>query len=107
MSFHWYRVNADGTADRFEDSPEICARVDAGERGWFANPEGAIVYGGVIASAFKRTVEKTYDAVRWLETGDMVETGELVTLEITADHSIYRATAPRTLAHIAQALGRV
>ena len=37
MSFKWYRVNGDGTADVFEDTPAICARIDAGEGGWFAS----------------------------------------------------------------------
>jgi hypothetical protein len=82
--FYWYKSNGDGTADRFEDSVAICARIDAGESGWFANPEGAILHGGVVATAFKRTTAKTYDAVRWLETGEMIETGEMVTREITA-----------------------
>ena len=45
MTFYWYHANGDGTADRYEDSPAICARVDAGEKGWYSSPEGAIYHG--------------------------------------------------------------
>ena len=82
--FRWYHVNADGTADVFEDSKEICARVDAGEPGWFGSPEGAIVFGGVNATAFKQCTERTYDTVHWLETGEMVAAGSITTTTITA-----------------------
>ena len=68
--FHWYHVNGDGTADRFDDSPAICARIDAGERGWFGSPEGAIRHGGVIATAFEQTTEAVFDAAHWFETGE-------------------------------------
>jgi len=85
--FHWYLANGDGTADRFDDTPAICERVDrshySGEQ-WFGSPEGAIKHGRVKACAFKRTVEPTYDAAKWLETGVMVHAGELVSIEITA-----------------------
>ena len=88
MTFHWYRSNGDGTADRFEDTPAICARIDAGERGWFGNPEGAILHGGVLACSYTRKVEATYDAMVWLKTGAMVPVGELVTIEVTATGDI-------------------
>lgn len=87
MTFYWYHVNGDGTADRYEDSPAICARIDAGESGWFGNPEGAILHGGVIATAFERKVEKLMNAARWLETNgrERIEVGERVTIKITAE----------------------
>ena len=85
MSFHWYHANGDGTADRYEDSPAICARIDAGERGWFGSPEGAIRHGGVIATAFKIKTEKYMNAALWLETNgrERVVVGEKTILTIT------------------------
>lgn len=83
MTFHWYHAKGDGTADRFDDTPLARARVDS-ESNWYGSPEGAIIHGAVIASAFTRKVESTYDAMAWLETGAMVPAGELVTIEITA-----------------------
>jgi hypothetical protein len=85
-SFLWYHVTGDGTADVFEDTPEVRAIIDARLDGdlWFGSPEGAIIHGGVIASAFKRKVEATYDAMTWLKTGEHVPTGEIVTITITA-----------------------
>jgi len=65
---NWYHSNGDGTADRYEDSPEICARIDAGEPGWFGTPEGAILHGGVIATAFVIVTEKMFDTRQWLAT---------------------------------------
>jgi len=50
-NFFWYKTTGDGSADVYEDTPEIQARVDT-EWGWFASPEGAILFGGVEAVAF-------------------------------------------------------
>ena len=83
MTFHWYHANGDGTADRYEDSPAICARIDAGEPGWFGSPEGAILHGGVVATAFKLTTEPVFDARHWFETGERKSAGERTTLKIT------------------------
>jgi hypothetical protein len=82
--FHWYHVNGDGTADRVDDCIAVRACIDAGEPGWFGNPEGAILHGGVAACAFKRKTETVYDAAAWLATGAMVPAGEITTTEITA-----------------------
>jgi hypothetical protein len=68
MTFHWYHANGDGTADRYEDSPAICARIDAGEPGWFGSPEGAILHGGVVATAFEIVKDKMFDTRQWLAT---------------------------------------
>lgn len=84
--FYWVRSNGDGTAEYVPDSPEVCARIDKGERGWFATPEGAILYGGVKACAFERTIEQTYDAAEWLRTGSLVPMGSLDKITITAEH---------------------
>ena len=82
---YWYHVNGDGTADRYEDSPAICARIDGGEHGWFITPEGAIRHGGVIATAFELKTEKYMNAARWLETNgrEQIVVRERTTLTIT------------------------
>ena len=41
-------------------SPPICAQIDAGEAGWFGTPEGAILHGGVIATAFEIVTEEVF-----------------------------------------------
>jgi|SRR5215469_5800125 len=84
-AFRWYRANGDGTADIFDDSPTICQLVDSSTGPvWFGSPEGAILYGGVIATAFKQTVEQTYDATAWLLRGEKIPAGEITMTEITA-----------------------
>jgi hypothetical protein len=90
-SFLWYRANGDGTADVLEDTPDVRAMVDADGRNVYGNPEGAILHGGVLACAFKRKVEATYDAMAWLTTGERIHVGELVTIEITATGDITSA----------------
>ena len=82
---YWYHANGDGTADRYEDSPAICARIDAGELGWFTTPEGAIRHGGVIATAFELKTEKYINAAAWLATNgrEQIVLGEKVILTIT------------------------
>ena len=82
--FYWYHANGDGTADRFDDSPDICKRVDS-ESGWFGSTEGAIIHGGVKATAFESKTEMTYDAERYLQTGEMVAVGEVTVIEITGN----------------------
>ena len=87
MLFFWYHALGDGTAERHEDTKEVRAIIDARLDGdlWFSSPEGAILHGGVIATAFERKTETTYDAARWLKTGEMVATGEITTTKITAE----------------------
>ena len=94
-SFLWYRSNGDGSADVFEDTPAICKVIDADGRGWFGSPEGAILHGGVLACAYKRKVEATYDALAWLTTGEMIPTGDLVTVEVTATGDLTSARRGR------------
>jgi hypothetical protein len=79
----WFHV-VEGVAIPTPDTPEISARIDAGERGWFGSIEGAIIHGGVLATAFTRKVEQTYDARIWLATGQYVPMGEIITTTITA-----------------------
>lgn len=86
-SFIWWHVNGDGTATAFDDTPEVRARIDAFEPGWFGSIEGAIRHGGVIATAFHRQTEQTYDAVHWLNTGEMLPAGTITTTIITAQRN--------------------
>jgi hypothetical protein len=83
--FLWYRANGDGSADVIADSPELSAKIDADPRNWFSTPEEAIRHGGVVATAFVVRSTRVYDAARWFETGEMVNCGEVRTLEITAE----------------------
>lgn len=80
----WWRVTDLGTAEAVEDSPAVCAAIDNGARGYYGSIEGAIINGGVVATAYKRHTEQTYDAMEWLQTGAMVPAGEITVTEITA-----------------------
>jgi hypothetical protein len=81
--FYWWQVR-DGMAIAIPDSPEISASIDAGTLRVFATIEGAIIHGGVRATAFERETNDTYDALAWLETGAMVRVGSVTTTKITA-----------------------
>ena len=84
--YMWYRINEYGCAEPVEDSRETRALVDANIGGpWYGNVEGTIINGGVLATAFKRKTEQTYDAVEWLRTGAMVPMGSVTTTKITAE----------------------
>ena len=82
MAFIWWHV-CDGVATAHPDTPEVRACVDAGGP-WYGSIEGAIKHGGVIATAFRRKTQRTFDARAWLETGAMVPAGWITTTEITA-----------------------
>ncbi|WP_316235076.1 MULTISPECIES: hypothetical protein [unclassified Bradyrhizobium] len=79
--FFWWHV-VDGVARAIPDTAE--ALESAGLSNVYASIEGAIVNGGVIATAYTRKTEQTYDAARWLATGEMVPAGEVTTTKITA-----------------------
>ena len=83
--FKWYHVGTDGTATVCDDTGEIRKRIDSGEPGWFGSPEGAILHGGVKATAFKRKTEMTYSGDEWVKTGAMVPVGEITITTITAE----------------------
>lgn len=86
--FYWWQVR-DGVAHAVADSPQVSAAIDAGTmRDVFATIEGAILHGGVIATAYKRKTERTYDALAWLETGAMIPAGTVTTTEITASPAL-------------------
>jgi hypothetical protein len=83
--FIWWHANGDGTATAWPDTPLVRSCVDAGEPGWFGSIEGAILHGGVIATAFKRRTEQTYCAMHWLATGEHKPMGEITITTITAE----------------------
>jgi hypothetical protein len=84
-SFLWYRSNGDGTAEILPDTAAVRARIDAGERGFYGNAEGAIIHGGVIATAYRRMTQQTYDAMAWLRDGAKVPAGVVSVTTITAE----------------------
>jgi hypothetical protein len=82
--FIWWHV-VDGVAIAVPDSPEVSAAIDSGTmRDVYGSIEGAIIHGGVIATAFESKTERTYDALAWLKTGDMIPMGEITTITIKA-----------------------
>jgi hypothetical protein len=81
----WYRNNGDGSATVYSDSRAIREEVDANPCDWFGSAEGAILHGGVLATAYARKTEQTYDAVHWLKTKELVPMGEITITEITAE----------------------
>ncbi len=87
FTFLWYRPNGDGSAAAFPDTPATRARVDAAPNEWYGSPEGVILYAGVIATAFKRKTEATYDGPRYFATGEMLQTGTVTHTTITAERS--------------------
>ena len=68
----WYHVETDGTASVHPSHPDTGTRVDQDPRGWFATPEGAILYGGVQACAFRLETVQYYDARAWIACGKLV-----------------------------------
>jgi hypothetical protein len=90
MPFTFWRV-VDGVAVPETD----CAAVDANPRGVYGSIEGAIINGGVLATAFKRKTEAVYDAAQWLATGAMVPVGFVTVTEITAEPGMRSWESPR------------
>jgi hypothetical protein len=82
--FYWWHITPHGTAELIPDSPEVSALVDAGAGRYYATIEGAILHAGVLAAAFERETNDTYDALAWLETGAMVRVGSVTITKITA-----------------------
>jgi hypothetical protein len=78
--YAFWQIMPDGTAEASNDHDA----VNRGEALFFGSPEGAILNGGVLATAFTRRIEKTYNAIHWLATGELVENGKNVTTRITA-----------------------
>jgi hypothetical protein len=81
--FLWWRV-IDGVALGYEDTPSVRKLVDARPSEFYGTIEGAILHGGVIATAFTRKTERTYDAMAYLQRGEWIPCGEITTTEITA-----------------------
>jgi hypothetical protein len=82
--FIWWHV-VDGVAYAVPDSTDVSRAIDNGQlTNIYGTIEGAIKHGGVLATAFKRRTEATYDALAWLQTGAMVPAGQITTTTITA-----------------------
>lgn len=86
--FIWWHV-VDGVAYAVPDSADVSRQIDAGLiTNVYGSIEGAILHGGVLATAFKRETSEAYDAMAWLKTGAMVPTGQTITTtKITAERS--------------------
>lgn len=84
-AFTWWRVNQYGCAEPHAETETLRAQIDEDPRGWYGNVEGTILHGPVIATAFKRTTEPTFDAHAWLETGEMIPAGSVTITKITAE----------------------
>ncbi len=82
--FTWWHV-VDGVAYAVPDSADISRQIDEGLiTNVYGTIEGAIIHGGVKATAFTRKTEATYDTMAWLKTGAMVPAGQVTTTTITA-----------------------
>jgi predicted RNA-binding protein len=47
-----------------------------------------VIHGGVLATAFTRKTEATYDAAHWLKTGEHVRVGSITITKITAERAL-------------------
>lgn len=87
-AFRWWCIYGpigERFAVPYEDSREVRRLVDANPYRWFGTIEGAILHGGVIATAIKRTREPTYSSAHYLATGQYLCVGEIMVTEITAE----------------------
>jgi hypothetical protein len=75
--FRWYVTRGDGTADCYESDPPTLTDT-------YGTPEGAIIHGGVIATAFERKTEEVFDAMEAILHGRRVSRGFRTTTRITA-----------------------
>lgn len=80
--FIWWRYADDGTIEMDLDCDEA---VDANPSGYTGSIEGAIIHGGIKATAFDLKTEDVYDTKEWFKTGVMVPSGTMTTLKITAE----------------------
>lgn len=87
--FYWWRVNQYGCAEPVADSRAVRDMIDSSINGpWYATVEGTILHGGVIATAFERKTEQTYDAAAWLRDGSKIPMGTITTTKITAERGL-------------------
>jgi hypothetical protein len=67
----------------------LAIQIDNGTlRDVYSSIEGAIIHGGVLATAFTRKTEATYDAAHWLKTGEQVRVGSITITKITAERAL-------------------
>lgn len=81
MSFNFWRLMPDGTVEATTDEDA----VNSGEGRFFGSIEGAIINGGVRATAFRRYTEILYDAEAFFTNGTMIAVDEITTTKITAE----------------------
>jgi hypothetical protein len=86
--FIWWHV-VDGVARAMSDTADVRDSIDNGTlRDVYSSIEGAIIHGGVLATAFTRKTEATYDAAHWLKTGEHVRVGSITITKITAERAL-------------------
>jgi hypothetical protein len=67
----------------------LAIQIDNGTlRDVYSSIEGAIIHGGVLATAFTRKTEATYDAAHWLKTGERVRVDSITITKITAERAL-------------------
>jgi len=81
MTFVFWEIMPDGTAEACLDDD----RVNANPSRFYGSIEGAIIHGGVRATAFERKTEEVFDAMAWLKTGERISAGFVTTTTITAE----------------------
>lgn len=81
--FRWYVPKGDGTADVYEDG-----ELPEGVTNFYGSPEGAIIHGGVVATAFARVTEEVFDAYEAVMHGRRLSAGFRTTTKITARSAI-------------------
>jgi hypothetical protein len=85
--FIWWHV-VDGVARAMPDTADVRDAIDNGTlRDVYSSIEGAIIHGGVLATAFTRKTEATYDAAHWPKTGEHVRVGSITITKITAERA--------------------
>ena len=83
----WHVVG--GVARAMPDTADVRDAIDNGTlRDVYSSIEGAIIRGGVLATAFSRKTEATYDAAHWLKTGEHVRVGSITITKITAERAL-------------------
>jgi len=71
------------------DTADVADAIDNGTlREVYGSIEGAIIHGCVLATAFTRKTEATYDAAHWLKTGEHVRVDSITITKITAERAL-------------------
>jgi hypothetical protein len=71
------------------DTADVRDAIDNGTlRDVYSSIEGAIIHGGVLATAFTRKTGAAYDAAHRLKTGEHVRVGSITMTKITAERAL-------------------